>query len=204
MGVGHSTSPPPLAQGSRGEELDSRYQDYLDYMASMELMGTPGEERVNGFREFQEIQLRIARNPAMGTPWNPRRLAEPLCGMSASHRDDSLLYDHDFDDEDTTRRCDEAAYYSTSPPPLAQGSRGEELDSRYQDYLDYMASMDLMGTPGEERVNGFREFQEIQLRIARNPALGTPWNPRRIPEPLCGMSASHRADSLLYDHDFGD
>ena len=44
MGVGQSTSPPPLAQGSRGEELDSRYQDYLDYMASM---GSPGEERVS-------------------------------------------------------------------------------------------------------------------------------------------------------------
>ena len=110
MGVGQSTSPPPLAQGSRGEELDSRHQDFLDYMASMDLMGTPVEERVNGFREFQEIQLRIARNPSMGTPWNPRRLAEPLCGMSASHRDDSLLYDHDFDDEDTTRRCKEAAH----------------------------------------------------------------------------------------------
>ena len=82
MGVGQSTSPPPLAQGSRGEELDSRYQDFLDYMASMDLLGTPGEERVNGFREFQEIQLRIARNPAMGTPWNPRRLAEPLCGSA--------------------------------------------------------------------------------------------------------------------------
>jgi len=110
MGLGHSTTPPPLAQGSRGEELDSRHQDFLDYMASMDLMGTPVEERVNGFREFQEIQLRIARNPALGTPWNPRRLAEPLCGMSASHRADSLLYDHDFDDEDTTRKCDEAAY----------------------------------------------------------------------------------------------
>ncbi len=77
MGLGHSTSPPPLAQVSRGEELDSGYQEYLDYMESM---GSLGEERVNGFREYQEIVLRIARNPAMGTPWNPRRIAEPLCG----------------------------------------------------------------------------------------------------------------------------
>ena len=105
MGVGQSTSPPPLAQGSRGEELDSRYQDYLDYMASI---GTPDEERVNGFREFQEMQFRIARNPL--TRSSTRRLAETLCGLSAPPRDDSTLYDHDFDDEDATRRCEEAAY----------------------------------------------------------------------------------------------
>ena len=110
MDLGHSTTPPPLAHGSRGEEYDSRRQDFQDYMASMDLMGTPVEERVNVFREFQEIQLRIARNPSTGTPWPIRRLAEHLCGTSASHRDDSLLYDHDFDDEDTTRRCEEAAY----------------------------------------------------------------------------------------------
>ena len=106
MGVGQSTSPPPLAQGPRGEEHDSGYQEYMDYMESM---GSLGEERVNGFREYQEIVRRIARNPAMGTPYNPRRIPEPLCGMSASHRADSLLYDHDFGDEDTTRTCDASA-----------------------------------------------------------------------------------------------
>ena len=30
--------------------------------------------------------------------------------MSSSHRDDSLLYDHDFDAEDTVRRCEEAVH----------------------------------------------------------------------------------------------
>ena len=108
MGLGQSRTPPPLAQGSRSEELDSRRQDFLDYMASMDLIGTPVEERVNGFREFQEMQFRIARNPL--TRSSTRRLAETLCGLSAPPRDDSTLYDHDFDDEDATRRCEEAAY----------------------------------------------------------------------------------------------
>ena len=110
MDLGHSTAPPPLAHGSRGEEHDSRRQDFQDYMASMDLMGTPVEERVNVFGEFVEIQSRIARDPSTRTPWPIRRLAEYVCGTSAPPQDDSLLYDHDFDDEDTTRRCEEAAY----------------------------------------------------------------------------------------------
>ena len=109
MDLGHSTAPPPLAHGSRGEEHDSRRQDFLDYMASMDLMGTPVEERVNVFGEFVEIQSRIARDPSTRTPWPIRRLGEYGC-TSAPPQDDSLVDDHDFDDEDTTRRCEEAAY----------------------------------------------------------------------------------------------
>ena len=86
MGSQHSTPPPRPAQGPRGGE------------------------RVNGYREFQEIMLRVANNPDLGTPCNPRSIPEPLCGMSASHRADSLLYDYDFDDEDPTRLGEEAAY----------------------------------------------------------------------------------------------
>ena len=81
------------------------YREYMEYMESR------GEERVNGYREYQEIMLRVAKNPAVGgTPCNPRGIPEPLCGLSASIRADSLLYDHDFGDEDTTRMCHEAAY----------------------------------------------------------------------------------------------
>ena len=104
MGVGPSTSPPSSAQGSCGGERVSDEEP-----PPRPAQGPRGEERVNGYREYQEIMFRIANNPAMGTPCNPRRLAEPLCGMSASHRADSLLYDHDFGDEDTTRMCDVSA-----------------------------------------------------------------------------------------------
>ena len=110
MDLGHSTTPPPLAHGSRGEEHDSRRQDFQDYMASMDLMGAPVEERINVFGEFVEIQSRIARDPSTRTPWPIRRFAVYVCGTSAPPQDDSLLYDHDFDDEDAARRCEEAAY----------------------------------------------------------------------------------------------
>ena len=97
MGSEHSTPPPPPAQGPRGGERANGEE-------------SAPERTPSGYREFQEIMLRIANNPDLGTPCNPRSIPEPLCGMSASHRADSLLYDYDFDDEDPTRLGEEAAY----------------------------------------------------------------------------------------------
>jgi hypothetical protein len=105
MGSGPSTSPPSSAQGSCGGERVSDEEP-----PPRPAQGPRGEERVNGYREYQEIMLRIANNPDMGTPCNPRQIPEPWCGMSASYRADSLLYDYDFGDEDTTKLCEEAAY----------------------------------------------------------------------------------------------
>ena len=97
MGSEHSTPPPPPAQGPRGGERVNGEE-------------SAPERTPSGYREFQEIMLRIANNPDLGTPYNPRGLPEPPCGMSASHRADSVLHDYAFDDEDPARLGEEAAY----------------------------------------------------------------------------------------------
>ena len=97
MGSEHSTPSPPPAQGPRGGERVNGEESAPERTTSL-------------YRDYQERMLRIANNPDLGTPYNPRGLPEPPCGMSASHRADSLLYDYAFDDEDPARLCEEAAY----------------------------------------------------------------------------------------------
>ena len=95
---------------------------------------------------------------------------------------------------------------STPPPPPAHGSRSSNVHRISR------------GAGGGERVDGevsvpehtplgYGDYQEIMLRVANNPELPTPYDPRGgggMPEPMCDMSASHRADSVLHDYAFDD
>ena len=90
MGSEHSTPPPPPAQGPRGGERVNGEESAPERTPSL-------------YRDYQERMLRIANNPDLGTPYDPRGLPEPMCGMSASHRADSVLHDYAFDDEDPAR-----------------------------------------------------------------------------------------------------
>ena len=50
--------------------------------------------------------------------------------MSSSHRDDSLLYDHDFDAEDTARRCEEAVHCRAARAAMVWAINGVVSEGR--------------------------------------------------------------------------
>ena len=79
------------------------------------------EQTTLGYRDYQERRLRAAYNPRLPAPYDPRGLPEPMCGMSASHRADSVLHDYAFDDEDPARLGEEAAYCRAAADSHAGG-----------------------------------------------------------------------------------
>ena len=87
------------------------------------------EEITLGYRDYQERRLRAAYDPRLPVPYDPRGMRpEPMCGMSASHRADSVLHDYAFDDEDPARLGEEAAYCRAAADSHASSCTPDEPD----------------------------------------------------------------------------